>query len=236
MAVPDRWDRLDDALVRLRACRSAGELAECAAPLAVEGCAVVAAEVVASGEGGSRVWSRGGPPEAIGGPDDNGLVLPLVAAGRSVGALHVVGDTSAPAVDVAVLGAFADALGSMIALIGAWQRVDRLQQTLQRLATGVCGPAEAPLELAGPVPPVPAAAPAAEPSLHDRLTTRQREVLAALLAGLSNAEIAERLVVSVPTVKSHVRAILRASGAVNRADAIARLSRTVERHRYDAVL
>jgi DNA-binding NarL/FixJ family response regulator len=57
------------------------------------------------------------------------------------------------------------------------------------------------------------------------LTVRQREVLDLVVAGLSNAEIAEQLVISMTTVKSHVRAILRASGAVNRADAMARLAR-----------
>jgi DNA-binding NarL/FixJ family response regulator len=56
------------------------------------------------------------------------------------------------------------------------------------------------------------------------LTERQREVLDQMLAGRSNAQIAERLVLTVPTVKSHVRAVLRAVGAVNRAEAVARFT------------
>jgi DNA-binding CsgD family transcriptional regulator len=54
------------------------------------------------------------------------------------------------------------------------------------------------------------------------LTARQRETLDLVLRGYTNAQIAERLIISVATVKSHVRAILHRVGAVNRAEAIAR--------------
>jgi DNA-binding CsgD family transcriptional regulator len=54
------------------------------------------------------------------------------------------------------------------------------------------------------------------------LTVRQRETLDLVLRGYTNAQIAERLIISVATVKSHVRAILHRVGAVNRAEAIAR--------------
>jgi NarL family two-component system response regulator LiaR len=45
-------------------------------------------------------------------------------------------------------------------------------------------------------------------ALGDDLTSREREVLALLVEGLSNPEIADRLVISLPTAKAHVSNIL----------------------------
>ena len=54
------------------------------------------------------------------------------------------------------------------------------------------------------------------------LTSRERDVMALLAAGASNAEIAATLVISATTAKSHVQHILRKLGAANRAEAVAR--------------
>ena len=52
------------------------------------------------------------------------------------------------------------------------------------------------------------------------LTTREREVLALLIEGLNNAQIAERLTVSPSTIKSHVSNILSKLGVSSRTEAV----------------
>jgi DNA-binding NarL/FixJ family response regulator len=132
-----------------------------------------------------------------------------------------------PAVKVVVLTTYADdrsvldalragALGYLTKDAGAAE----IQQALHRVAGGQAAldPAvqlhlvEA---IADGVPSGPAAA-----LLPDSLTPREAEVLTLIAAGLSNAEIAERLVVSEATVKSHVNHMLAKIGARDRAQAV----------------
>jgi DNA-binding NarL/FixJ family response regulator len=138
-----------------------------------------------------------------------------------------------PAVKVVVLTTYADdrsvidalragALGYLTKDAGAAE----IQQALHRVASG-----QAALDPAvqrhlvdaiatGPaVSPDPPSLPEV-PSLPDGLTPREAEVLTLIAAGLSNTEIAVRLVVSEATVKSHVNHMLPKIGARDRAQAV----------------
>jgi DNA-binding NarL/FixJ family response regulator len=132
-----------------------------------------------------------------------------------------------PAVKVVVLTTYADdrsvldalragALGYLTKDAGAAE----IQQALHRVASGQAAldpavqlhlvEAIADGQSLGPTPA----------TLPDGLTPREAEVLTLIAAGLSNTEIAERLVVSEATVKSHVNHMLAKIGARDRAQAV----------------
>ena len=97
---------------------------------------------------------------------------------------------------------------------------EEIHRALTRVAQGqaVIDPAVA-HHLVDPIATAPAAGRA--PRLPDGLTPREAEVLALIAEGLTNTEIAGRLVVSEATVKSHVNHLLAKIGARDRAQAVA---------------
>ncbi len=57
-------------------------------------------------------------------------------------------------------------------------------------------------------------------TVHGVLSSREAEVLALISVGLSNAEIAERLFLSINSVKTYIRAAYRKIGVVRRSQAV----------------
>lgn len=72
----------------------------------------------------------------------------------------------------------------------------------------------------GPPTPGGEPTPASALSLPDELTPREIEVLKLIADGLSNSEIADKLVLSNATVKTHINRIFYKTGARDRAQAV----------------
>jgi DNA-binding NarL/FixJ family response regulator len=117
--------------------------------------------------------------------------------------------------DASVLGALrAGARGYLTKDAGA----DQIRAAVQAVARGEAALDPAVQHHVVAALSVPAEEPA--PELPDGLTPREAEVLALIAAGLTNGEIADRLVVSAATVKTHVNHIFAKANVRDRAQAV----------------
>ena len=138
-------------------------------------------------------------------------VATMATLGRSTGFFYLIGG----------IGALqAGAVGYLTKDAGA----SEIRQALERVRDGqaVIDPAVQRLlvdAVAAGTRPTPAEPPS-DGAPPDGLTPREAEVLSLIAAGLSNAEIAARLVVSEATVKSHINHLLPKIGARDRAQAV----------------
>jgi DNA-binding CsgD family transcriptional regulator/GAF domain-containing protein len=161
---------------------------------------------------------------------------PIVPAGRVIGFLHADHYPDKRAVDEVdshILGEFARGFGRIYERSVLLERLhrerDHVRETLKRAETVMDDLARAELELVRQADERSSAGTASTlvltgetKTIDELLTPREREVIALLVTGQTNSAIAERLVISEGTVKSHVKQILRKLGAVNRSEVIAR--------------
>jgi DNA-binding CsgD family transcriptional regulator len=156
------------------------------------------------------------------------LVAPVIAKSRVVALLHVGrrGDGGITASDIDVLDAFASAYSLLHERMLNTERVQQQRTSIARAAarlteeadriaaTAISFDFEDDTRVESPTV-------AADSALAATLSDRERQVFERLVLGASNAEIAEELVITVETVKTHVKRILRKIGAINRSEAIA---------------
>jgi len=155
------------------------------------------------------------------------LVAPVIAKSRVVALLHVGrrSDDGISDGDVDVLDAFASAYSLLHERMLNTERVQqqrtsiagaaaRLTEQADRIAAAAISfDTEDDARVESPTV-------AADSALAATLSDRERQVFERLVVGASNAEIADELVITIETVKTHVKRILRKIGAINRSEAI----------------
>ncbi len=151
------------------------------------------------------------------GVDGIAATAAIVAAGTA----DVLVLTSFDEDDLVLAAIRAGAVGFLLKTTGAGPLVDAVRRVAA--GEGVLDPRVTRRALAAVAPD----ATATDPPGAQELTEREREVLAALRAGYSNARIGTRLGISVRTVKTHVSNILAKLGAESRTHAAA-LARDLE--------
>ncbi len=162
------------------------------------------------------------------------VAAPLMPAGRVIGFLHA--DYTAAAVaelDRDILWAFAEGFGRIFERAVLLSRLNEQREQVRLAMRTVESVLDdlASAEIALAVPPSARASPRRAASLDQpsplaaALTGRELEVLSLMATGATNQRIADELVISAGTVKSHVKRILRKLCVENRAEAISQYLR-----------
>ncbi|WP_165839647.1 helix-turn-helix transcriptional regulator [Rhodococcus sp. Eu-32] len=156
-------------------------------------------------------------------------VVPIVVHGTPTALVEL---------DVATSKPVADALSAFAAVVGiSLERVDHLvrertsRAAVQAAARRLTADESHHNQTTGASTPLggnPGEIDRLDGTLFRHLTEREADVARLVLTGASNSIIAAELVISIDTVKSHVKSILRKSGTTNRAELIGRF-RSAER-------
>lgn len=173
------------------------------------------------------------------------VVAPIIPAGRAIGFLHADRygqEHEVTAEDRDSIWTFAEQFGFLYHRAVLVERLSAQRAQLQeafanaeRLFDELRG---AEIELGRSEPRDPEMAPTAlfmrpESRIDALLTRREREVLELITSGATNVRIAEQLVISEGTVKSHVKHILRKLRVGNRAEAVARYLQMLRREQAE---
>ncbi|WP_418328292.1 response regulator transcription factor [Rhodococcus oxybenzonivorans] len=153
-------------------------------------------------------------------------VVPVVVDGIAAALLHV--GTSLDGAGRHALEVFAEVLGGCFERVGLESRRDRQDALLREGVQRWTGDTDFDAVTVGS-PDLASAGTEqddADRRLLDPLTEREADVVRLILTGASNSTIAAELVITVDTVKSHVKHILRKLGATNRAELIAKYQST----------
>ena len=136
------------------------------------------------------------------------VVVPLALSGRLVGVLNASREPGTARMDEDSVRLLELLSNQAAILIDSAQMLDELQrkdQRLEQLVDQLLGETER--------------RPATNVELLAPLTRREQQVLEQLVDGLTNREIALRLVVEPDTVKDHVQSIIKKLGATDRTHA-----------------
>ncbi len=136
------------------------------------------------------------------------VVVPLALSGRLVGVMNASREPGAPRMDDQAARLLELLANQAAILIDNAQMLDELQRKDQRLEQLVD-------QLLGET----GRRPATSVELLAPLTRREQQVLELLVDGLTNREIAMRLVVEPDTIKDHVQSIIKKLGATDRTHA-----------------